>query len=125
VLSILAIFYELILIFWNVPLVNLVYGGKYAAFAGLIPFIGMIPIFVALASGFSIMVRSFQSPQYYAAYTAILAVLGLTIVPMFILRWGIAGAISSQLIVELFSLAALIVFYRRLAARYGLELTFV
>lgn len=120
-LSFLAIVYEMVLIFWAVPLESLLYGGKYEAYVWFIPIIGMIPIVVALESGFSIMVRAFQKPQYYAAYTAILAVLGLAIVPSFILEWGITGAIASQLIVEFVSLIILIAFYRHLARRYGLS----
>ena len=120
-LSFLAIVYEMVLIFWAVPLESLLYEGKYESYIWFIPIIGMIPIVVALEAGFSIMVRAFQKPQYYATYTAILAVSGLAIVPLFILKWGITGAIASQLIVEFISLVILIAFYRHLAKRYGLN----
>ena len=124
-LSFIAIVYELILMLWAAPLESLIYGGKYEAYVWFIPIIGMIPIVVALESGFSIMVRAFQKPKYYATYTAILAVLSLAIVPLFILKWGITGAIASQLIVEFGSLVILIAFYRHLAGRYGLNLVMV
>jgi O-antigen/teichoic acid export membrane protein len=95
ILTGLSIVYELITWRFAAPLEHLIYGGKYAAYTGLIAPLGLIPIITALATGFSIILRSIQKPKSYLISGIVTGVVGLASSILFTRLWGISGAVAS------------------------------
>lgn len=64
----LALLFELFLIWFNLPLEQIVYGGRFSAEAGLIPIWGLSPLITSLVSG---MQSSLQAAKY--SYSLLIA----------------------------------------------------
>lgn len=111
VLTFMAVIYEIILLFSYKRLEFLLYGGKFAAYSWLIPVVGSLGIFTALEAGFSAIVRALQKPIYHAVYGAVSLAASLLFATWMIARWGVPGAIVSQLVVGFFILCGTIVLY--------------
>jgi len=90
-----AIVYELITWPLASSLEHLVYGGKYSAYAGLIAPLGLIPIFAALAAGFSLILRSIQKPKSILISGIVTGIAGVASSVLFIKIWGVAGGVAS------------------------------
>jgi O-antigen/teichoic acid export membrane protein len=77
------------------PIERLLYGGKYSAYAPLIPIMGLVPVCTGFAIGFSMAVRASQKPHYDLLANAISAPVGLFTAVFFIKFWGLNGAALS------------------------------
>lgn len=103
--------YELILWIFASPLEQWIYDGKYAQYNWLIPLLGLIPVLTAVATGYSLILRAIQRPQYYLIANAINALLAILVgVPM-TRQWGIVGTMMSALLVSLVAIVVNIGFY--------------
>jgi hypothetical protein len=74
---------------------HLLFGGKYAAFAWLIPVLALMPVADAAASGFLMALRASQQPQFDLITNAVAAPVGLLSAVFFMHWWGLAGAAFS------------------------------
>ncbi|MCL5263722.1 MAG: oligosaccharide flippase family protein [Chloroflexi bacterium] len=87
--------YELALVVFTGPVERILYGAKFADSAWLIPILGLVPVFTALATGYSLMLRAAQKPKHYVISGAVTAAVGtVTAVPI-IWIWGVGGAAMS------------------------------
>jgi O-antigen/teichoic acid export membrane protein len=77
------------------PIEHLLFGGKYAAFAWLIPVLALMPVADAGASGFLMALRASQKPQFDLIANAVAAPVGLLSAVFFMHWWGLAGAAFS------------------------------
>jgi len=111
-LSGIAVFYELVLFFLGHPLEKFLYGGKYMSYAWLIPFVGIVPMLSAVEIGFSIIVRAMQKSVFHAVSTFVMAMISILSGPLLIQRFGVAGAIASQILIGVSSLLTSIYLYR-------------
>ena len=111
VLTGLAIGYVLFLWAATVPLEQIAYGGKYASFDWLFPWAGIVAIFTAIGTGFSVMLRAIQRPQYVLLIGIIAAPVGVLSSLLFIPRYGVAGSIASSILTSLISLLITIVLF--------------
>jgi O-antigen/teichoic acid export membrane protein len=91
---------------------HLLFGGRYATFAWLMPVLALLPAASGFNQGFSLALRATQRPYFDLIANAIAAFVGLLTAPYFIHLWGIAGAAASMVV----SIAALpivgFLFYR-------------
>lgn len=79
----------------SAPLERILFGGKYAASAWLMPVLGLGPVFTGIASGLSYALRAQRKAKYeLLAYTASTAV-ALTLALALMTRWGLPGAAVS------------------------------
>jgi O-antigen/teichoic acid export membrane protein len=102
----LAAVYEVLLILLSGPVVHVVYGGKFDQVAWLIPIQGLVPIFAALAQGYSLNLRALQKPQHYLIASLVATPVGILSAVVLIQAWGIGGAaLSSVLTAAAFALA--------------------
>jgi O-antigen/teichoic acid export membrane protein len=109
----LAVIYEIVISMLRDPLEQVVYGGKYAPYTWLIIPLGLVPVFIALSTGFSILVRSIQKPRYYFISSAITAVTGIVCSLFLIKKWGIGGAAWGLVSTYIISFFVAYYFYRR------------
>jgi O-antigen/teichoic acid export membrane protein len=109
----LSILYELILILFGARLERLLYGGRFAAYAGLIPVLGLMPVFIALGSGCSLVLQAVQKPQHYLIRGAVIGPVGICSAVVLTSWAGLGGAAASTVIT--LALSALVTFwlYRR------------
>jgi len=102
----LAAAYEIALLELAAPVEHLIYGGKFAAYTWLIPLQGLVPLFMAVAQGYSLNLRALQKPQHYLIVSVATTPVGLGSAVLLIQAWGIRGsAVSSILTAATFALA--------------------
>ena len=104
--------YALLLLLFYKPIEVLLYGGKFQAYAWLIPLLGMIPVFSGFGSGFSLVLRAFQKPQHYLYSYLLAAPSGLVSALVFTRLWGIEGGVVSQVLTCAVSAGSTFYLYR-------------
>ncbi len=115
VLSLTAMVYEGVLAILAGTLEHLVYGGKYGQSTWLIPVLGLIGVFSALASGFSFVLRAIQRPEHYLIAGLVAAPVGLISAVGLTWLWGLGGAAASLVIYYAAGLAVALLLYQRWA----------
>jgi O-antigen/teichoic acid export membrane protein len=85
--------------FWMVAgrVEHLLFGGKYAAYAWLMPMLALIPAANGLTMGFSTALRASQKPHLDLLANAVAAPVAIVSGVNFIRWWGVAGAAASML----------------------------
>jgi O-antigen/teichoic acid export membrane protein len=111
-LTIAGCLFELTLLLSDIYLERLLYGGKFAPYAWVMPVLGLVPLFLALSSGCEMALRALQKPQYlfFSALAATPVVIVSTV--LFTLWWGIGGLASSMALTYGISSLLTIYFYR-------------
>lgn len=84
-----------ILYFSAAPLERMLFGGKFAAAAWLMPWLLAIPLAAGFASGYSMALRALKRPEYDILATRIAAIVSVQAAFLFIPLWGLAGAAAS------------------------------
>jgi O-antigen/teichoic acid export membrane protein len=93
------------------PLVNLLYSGKYSKDAWLVGVLGLMPIFLALAVGFTLQLVASGKPKYYLVVYSVNTPISL-IGTIFLLRYfGIAGSAWSLVIPTIVTFPVALVLY--------------
>lgn len=77
------------------PIEHLLYGGKFSAYAWLIPVLGLVPVCSGFSLGFAMALRAAQKPHFDLLANAVSAPVGLITALLFIKAWGLAGAAIS------------------------------
>ena len=90
-----SLFFTALLYFIAAPLERLLFGGKFAHDAWLIPLFMATPLFAGLASGYSMALRAMQRAQFDRFATRIAAAVSVQTAFLFIPLWGLAGAAIS------------------------------
>jgi len=77
------------------PLEHLLFGGRYASTAWLIPVLGLAPVFTGFSSGLSLALRTLRKSEFELLAYAVssIAAIGLAVVLM--PRLGLLGAVVS------------------------------
>lgn len=94
----LAIAYEVGLIFTYGPVEHMLFGGRFSEQAWLLPVLGLAPVFAAITTGSSLMLRAIQRPEHYLVAAAVTASVGLASSIGFTVVFGVAGAAASIVI---------------------------
>jgi O-antigen/teichoic acid export membrane protein len=77
---------------------RLLYGGRYAGFAWLMPLLALMPVFTGLAMGYSMALRASQKPYFDLIANMFAAPVAIVSAVVFMHWWGIAGAVASLLL---------------------------
>jgi O-antigen/teichoic acid export membrane protein len=77
---------------------HLLFGGKYAMYAWLMPVLSLVPAVNGLTMGFSMALRASQRPHLDLLANAIAAPIAVASALSFIRWWGLAGAAASMVI---------------------------
>jgi O-antigen/teichoic acid export membrane protein len=78
------------------PAEHLLFGGKYSAYAWLMPILSLVPAANGLTMGFSTALRASQRPHLDLLANAITAPIAVVSAVGFIRWWGLAGAAASM-----------------------------
>jgi O-antigen/teichoic acid export membrane protein len=76
---------------------QLLFGGKYAAYAWLIPVFALMPVCTGLVTGYSMALRASQKPHFDLISNACATPVAILTAFFFMHWWGIAGAVASML----------------------------
>jgi O-antigen/teichoic acid export membrane protein len=118
VLTLLAVSYGLFLLVLHEPLERLAYGGKFAAYSGLIPVLGLVPILSGFSTGISLILRAVRWPQHALYLTAASGSAGLVTAVLLTWAYGTWGAaISIVISYAVTACVALLLYMRRFRAR--------
>jgi len=112
-LTVAAGIYELLIWGFSSQLETFLYGGKYASFSHLIPILRLIPFFTAFSTGYSLILKAIQKPEFNLVYEMVVAPIGLITGVIFIHFWGLAGAVWSLVIISLLTVIILMILYKR------------
>lgn len=94
-----ALLYELGLIICRGPLAAFLLQGDAASLGWLIPLIGIGPIITALST-YGLALRAGRQLHYYPICGAASAIAGILSAPILIVRWELAGAVASSILVS-------------------------
>jgi len=75
---------------------HLLFGGRYAAYAWLMPVLALLPVASGFNQGFSLALRATQRPYFDLIANAIAASVGILSALFLIHWWGVAGAAASM-----------------------------
>jgi O-antigen/teichoic acid export membrane protein len=96
---------------------RLLFGGKYAAYAWLIPVFALMPVFTGLSTGYSMALRASQKPHFDLISNACATPVAVLTAFFFMHWWGIAGAVASMLSsYAVLSIVTLVCYRRSLVA---------
>lgn len=109
----LALCYEIMLMIFHPLLPDLLYGGQYREYSGLIPVYGMVPILVGLFSGYFLSLRVIRKPHVYLLSGLIPFLAGAPATYLLTARYGILGAILGIIFSHLIILVVSVWFYTR------------
>ena len=87
-----SLFFAALLYFTAAPVERLLFGGKFANNAWLIPLFMLIPLSAGLASGYSMALRAMRRPHFDLLANRIAAAVSVQTAFLFIPLWGLAGA---------------------------------
>ena len=85
-----------VLMFLSGRVERLLFGGRYAAYAWLIPVLGLMPVCTGFSTGYSMAMRAMQRPHLDLIANGVAAPVGVLSALAFIRWWGIAGAAVSM-----------------------------
>jgi O-antigen/teichoic acid export membrane protein len=121
IMTVLAFFFELLLFFFRTQLESILYGGKFSAYAGLIPIWGLIPLIMGMVSGMQYSLQAAKRPYaiLVASFFWVPATLGLGIV--MIGYWGLWGVAISTVIGYVVLGSALSILYWKWIVRSNLR----
>jgi len=77
---------------------HLLYGGKYAAYAWLMPVLALVPLTLGASMGYSMALRAMHRPHFDLAANAVAAPVGVISAIGLIHWWGIGGAAVSMVL---------------------------
>lgn len=83
---------------------HLLFGGRYAAHAWLMPLLALVPAAGGFYQGFSMALRSSRRPYFDLVANGIAAPVGLVSALIFVHLWGLAGA-GASLVASMLALA--------------------
>jgi O-antigen/teichoic acid export membrane protein len=96
-----------------VPAEHLLYGGKYGAYAWLIPVLALVPAASGFAAGYSTALRASQKPYFELLANSVAAPVAVVSGFLFIRWWGLAGAAASMVLgFGFYMLCNCVTFYR-------------
>jgi O-antigen/teichoic acid export membrane protein len=111
-----AVIYEAILALTARPLEHLLYGGRFASQARLIPLFGVVPVLLALSTGLSLVLRSHQITKIEFLANALAAPAAIISALVGVRLWGLAGAAFSSVVAGATSVLVTGYFYYSLIA---------
>jgi O-antigen/teichoic acid export membrane protein len=96
----------------------MLFGGKFGAYARVMPMLALIPVCSGFSTGYSMALRAFQKPHFDLLANAVAAPVGVMSAVWFIRWWGLAGAAASMIFASaVYSLIVAIVFRTWLCKR--------
>jgi O-antigen/teichoic acid export membrane protein len=111
-LTVTSVCFAIFLEIFAKPVEHILFGGKYSAYAWLLPVIALIPAANAFSTGYSMALRASQKPHFDLLSNAVVAPIAFISAGLFIYWWGLAGAVASMLLsFVLLSLMTYICFY--------------
>jgi O-antigen/teichoic acid export membrane protein len=112
VLSGAALAYEVVLLAFHQPFELFLYEGKFAEYSWMIPLLGLVPLFSALSTGYSLILRAARWPEHYLIATGVAAAGGVISMIVLTRAWGTWGAATSVSLSYLCGLIATFVLFR-------------
>lgn len=104
-----ALAYAVLLMVVSTRLEHILFGGKYAGYAWLMPLLAMIPAANGFSIGYSMALRASQRPHFDLVANGVAAPVGLLSAIVFMHWWGLGGAAASMALG--FALQGVVIFF--------------
>jgi O-antigen/teichoic acid export membrane protein len=109
--------YEVMLILGYPYLERVLYGGKFAPYAWIMPVLGLVPLSAAVVSGCQMALRALQRPHYLFYAALITAPVSTVSTVLLTWWWGVGGLAASMALTVAFSSLLVAHSYRRVVAQ--------
>jgi len=110
-----AAVYFVVLLLFRLPILRLLYGGKYLEYSGLpVLLVGLVPLVTALSVAYGVALRAAERPDSLFWANVAASVIAVTVGLCLTVTWGAVGAIGGYLASYAVCAAASWLFYRRL-----------
>jgi O-antigen/teichoic acid export membrane protein len=93
-----ALAYAVLLMIGSTPLEHILFNGKYAGYAWLMPLLALIPAANGFSIGYSMALRASQKPHFDLIANGVAAPVGLVSGIAFMHWWGLGGAAASMVL---------------------------
>jgi O-antigen/teichoic acid export membrane protein len=93
-----AFVFTLLLVWFAGPTEHVLFGGKYAPYAWLMPVLALIPVMNGFAAGYSVALRASQQPHFDLVSNMVAAPVALFSAALFMRWWGLSGAAASMVL---------------------------
>ena len=94
-----AAVYFLILLFFRVPILRLLYGGRYLEYSGLpVLLAGLVPLVTALSVAAGVTLRALERPDRLFWANVVASVVAATVGLSLTVAWGAVGAIAGYVV---------------------------
>lgn len=112
-LGITALLFTLLLALTDAPVEHLLFNGKYARFAPMIPLLALVPVVNGFGTGYSMALRACQKPHYDLISNAIAAIVSVVSTILVVRHFGVFGA-AAGLVLGFFTMNVIaLVFFMR------------
>jgi O-antigen/teichoic acid export membrane protein len=112
-LTAVGVLFVVFLFLFSAPFEQLLYGGRYKAFACLIPIFGLAPVFTGFCASFSYALRALGKSQYELLAYVLSALTAIVSSALLLPIWGLNGAVASMVITTAVLAISIFVFYKR------------
>jgi O-antigen/teichoic acid export membrane protein len=112
-LTTVGVVFIVVLSFFSAPFEQLLYGNRYETFAGLIPILGLAPVFTGFCASFSYALRALGKSQYELLAYVLSALTAIISSALLLPRWGLKGAVASIVMSTAVLAISIFVFYKR------------
>ncbi|HEY6467365.1 MAG TPA: lipopolysaccharide biosynthesis protein [Candidatus Acidoferrales bacterium] len=112
-LGITALLFTLLLALTDAPVEHLLFSGKYAHFAPMIPLLAFIPVVNGFGTGYSMTLRACQRPHYDLISNAVAAIVSVVSTILLVRRFGVFGAALGMVFSFVAMNAVALIFFAR------------
>jgi O-antigen/teichoic acid export membrane protein len=91
-----ALVFTAILGVFAAPIERLLFGGKYASYAGLLPLLALMAVCYGFSTGYAMAMRASQKTRFDLVANAIAAPVAVASAFLFMRWWGVVGAAASM-----------------------------
>jgi O-antigen/teichoic acid export membrane protein len=107
-----ALVFAALLALFAARIEHLLFAGKYAAYAWLMPLLALMPVCTGLSMGYSMAMRAAQKPHFDLVANAIAAPVAVLSTIFFLHWWGLPGGAASMILSFFASLVVILLSYR-------------
>jgi O-antigen/teichoic acid export membrane protein len=109
-----AICFTVILGIFARPIERLLFGGRYAAYAGLLPLLALVVVCQGFSTGYAMAMRASQKTRFDLIANALAAPIAVASAFLFMHWWGVVGAAASMAVgFAVYTISVCCIYYRK------------
>ncbi|MCL4249802.1 MAG: oligosaccharide flippase family protein [Anaerolineae bacterium] len=112
-LTAITVSYWLLLVIFQEPIFNLLYGGQYGEYLHALPFLALLPVVIALTTSWAIGLRVLRQTRLLFWLDSIGGLLTITVGVVLVYQYGFTGVVAGSLLSSFSRLPVLVILWYR------------